>query len=227
MPRSLEAVFFDAGETLIHPRVPLHELYMEAINRECGRAFSPGRVLRAMEEVGRALPLEVDGHFRYSDGWFEVYIHTLLDRLECPGPYDGIAGRLLELFDDPATFRVFPDAAPCLEEVRRRGLKTAVVSNWGFRLSRLLDRLGLGEAFDAVVASADVRSEKPEGTIFREALARTGADPGRVIHVGDDAETDLEGARRAGLHALLLDRREAHPEERSRIRSLRELLSHL
>ena len=227
MPHSLEAVFFDVGDTLIHPRAPLHELYTEVINRAGNQAFDPGRVRRVMEEVGRTLPMEVNGHFRYSDGWFEVYIHGLLKRLECPEPWNGIVKALLDLFDDPDTFRVFPDAHPCLESIRRQGIKTAVVSNWGYRLPRLLERLGLAESFHSILASADVQSEKPEEGIFREALARTGSDPQRALHVGDDAKNDLEGARRAGLRALLLDRKGVHPDGRERIRSLQEVLLHL
>jgi putative hydrolase of the HAD superfamily len=54
---------------------------------------------------------------------------------------------------------------------------------------------------------------------------QTGLDPGQVLLVGDDRVNDYEGARAAGLHAVLLDprRREPVPEE-ARIGRLDDLL---
>lgn len=227
MAPKVEAVFFDAGDTLIHPRAPLHELYAEVINREGDTAFDVEVVRRIMEGLGRELPRVLHGHFRYSDEWFKVYIRALLERLEFTGPRKGVTEGLFALFDEPSTFHVFPDAWPCLEALRKQGLKTAVISNWGFRLPRLLARLGLGDAFQAIVASADVRSEKPEPRIFQEALTRTATEPSLALHVGDDERNDLEGARGAGLQALLLDRWGTHANGDEKITSLPEVAAYI
>src|SRR5690606_16471825 len=102
---------------------------------------------------------------------------------------------------------VFPEVMPVLEEVRSRGLVTAVVSNWDHRLPGLLDRLGPPFRFQAVVYSQRARVEKPEPGIFRQALRELRVQPDEAVHVGDRRREDLEGAQAAGLHALLVDRR--------------------
>jgi putative hydrolase of the HAD superfamily len=59
---------------------------------------------------------------------------------------------------------------------------------------------------DFVVISAEVGVRKPDPRIFEEALRRAGVAAGEAVHVGDLPEEDIEGARRAGLGAFLIDR---------------------
>lgn len=60
------------------------------------------------------------------------------------------------------------------------------------------------ELFDIVVDSSAVGVRKPNPAIFRIALDRLGvADPARAVFL-DDAAGNVEGARRAGLAAILV-----------------------
>ena len=61
------------------------------------------------------------------------------------------------------------------------------------------------------MTSIEARSEKPHAPIFREALRRANAEPRDVVHVGDQLESDVEGARRVGITPVLLDRDGNHP----------------
>lgn len=67
-------------------------------------------------------------------------------------------------------------------------------------------RSGLAQQVDLVLASAAVGVEKPDPGIFQIALARLSVALGQVVHVGDEYESDVLGAQRAGLRAVLLDR---------------------
>lgn len=129
-------------------------------------------------------------------------------------------------------FRPYPDAAPALDDLRRRGVKLICVSNWDCSLPRVLERCGLGDALDGVVSSAAAGARKPDPEIFASALALANCAPREALHVGDTAEEDVEGARAAGIRALLLVREPsadrdgtAHPPES--IASLREIEDHL
>jgi putative hydrolase of the HAD superfamily len=113
---------------------------------------------------------------------------------------------LIDHFGNPAHWSVYPDVVPVLDELGRRGTVLAVVSNWDSSLPRLLDRLELTSRFSAIVVSALAGVSKPSPRIFEEALARTGVAASEVLHVGDHPAEDYEGARAAGLSALLLDR---------------------
>jgi putative hydrolase of the HAD superfamily len=103
-------------------------------------------------------------------------------------------------------FEAFDDAAPALRELRARGLRLVVVSNWDCSLSEVLERVGLRELVDAVVVSAVVGAAKPDRAIFDAALAAAGCDASEAVHVGDSVEADVGGARAAGIRPLLLAR---------------------
>jgi putative hydrolase of the HAD superfamily len=103
-------------------------------------------------------------------------------------------------------FRAYPDAAPALEELGRLGMRRVCVSNWDYALPDVLERCGLGAAFDAVVTSAAAGARKPDPEIFRVALEAAGCGPDDALVVGDTAEEDVAGAHAAGIPALLIDR---------------------
>jgi putative hydrolase of the HAD superfamily len=100
----------------------------------------------------------------------------------------------------------YPDAVPALTGLRERGLRLAAVSNWDCSLGRVLERCGLAELLDGAVSSAEAGARKPDPAIFGAALALVGCEPAEALHVGDTREEDLDGARAAGIRALLLDR---------------------
>jgi len=103
-------------------------------------------------------------------------------------------------------FRAFPDAAPALAELRELGLRLVCVSNWDISLPSVLERCGLAEYLDGVVTSAAAGARKPDPHIFEAGLAAAACMPGEALHVGDTPDEDLDGARAAGIRALLIDR---------------------
>lgn len=103
-------------------------------------------------------------------------------------------------------FRVYPDVVPCLEALRRAGIRLGVISNWDISLHRTLRSLGLTTYFDVVIASLEEGVEKPEAQLFQIALERLGARPEETLHVGDNPIDDLLGAQRVGIRCRLIDR---------------------
>lgn len=120
------------------------------------------------------------------------------------------------------SFRAFADAPPALRELRTRGLRIVCVSNWDYALPEVLERVDLGALLDAVVTSAAVGARKPDPRVFEAALRAAGCDAAEALHVGDSAVEDVDGARTAGVRALLLDRGGGGD-----IASLAEVASHL
>lgn len=103
-------------------------------------------------------------------------------------------------------FDAYADAAPALRELRERGLSLVAVSNWDCSLSAVLERCGLGGLLDGAVSSAAAGARKPDPAIFDPALELAGCSPDEALHVGDTPEEDVEGARAAGIRALLITR---------------------
>ncbi len=105
------------------------------------------------------------------------------------------------------SFQPYPESQAVLRRLKEMGAKVFAVSNWDIELVKVLDDLGWSGYFDDVIASAVVGVEKPAGEIFEEALRVGNVSRDRVVHVGNDPVTDVEGASRAGIDSVLVDRR--------------------
>jgi putative hydrolase of the HAD superfamily len=101
----------------------------------------------------------------------------------------------------------YPESEEVLEELARMGVPLYAVSNWDVELQAVLDDLGWRRFFDALVVSAKVGVEKPDGGIFERALRVAGVGRERAVMVGNDPASDVRGATRAGIDAVLVDRR--------------------
>jgi putative hydrolase of the HAD superfamily len=123
----------------------------------------------------------------------------------------------------------YPDAVPALEALRERGLALVVVSNWDISLGEVLERCGLAPLLDGAISSAETGHRKPDPGIFGPALELAGCAAEEALHVGDTEAEDVEGARAAGIRALLIDRGgEPGPAGAGgRIASLTEIVEHL
>jgi putative hydrolase of the HAD superfamily len=100
---------------------------------------------------------------------------------------------------------IVPGVPEALVKLRALGLRLIVVSNSDGTVQRALEGLDLARHIDAVFDSHIVGFEKPDARFFAHALQRTGAVPARTAHVGDMYYQDVQGARAAGLHSVLLD----------------------
>ena len=110
-------------------------------------------------------------------------------------------------FRQRSAFFVFPDVIPSLDAMQAAGLRLGVVSNWGWYAPELLQTLELAKHFEIMSISARVGYQKPSPVIFEHALDLLDVQPEAAIHVGDDPEADVAGARRVGIEPVLIDRR--------------------
>jgi putative hydrolase of the HAD superfamily len=107
---------------------------------------------------------------------------------------------------DSIRFEPYDDAAPALRELRRRGLRLVVASNWDCSLRAVLERAGLAVLVDGVAGSAEVGARKPDRALFEAALRLARCAAGEAVHVGDSPVNDVDGARAAGIRPVLVDR---------------------
>lgn len=114
---------------------------------------------------------------------------------------------LVEVSERRIHFNPYPESEKVMEELKGMGLPLYVVSNWDVELKSVLDDLGWTRYFSGIVSSAGVGSEKPAKAIFEEALLMAGIPRDRVVHVGNDPVSDVQGAVAAGIDAVLIDRR--------------------
>ena len=109
-----------------------------------------------------------------------------------------------------AVLRACPQPAPCartaLAALAETGARVALPSNTqstpGEVHRQLLNALDLAGYFDDLLFSGDLGVAKPRPEVFAAVAARAGTAPGRVVHVGDDWDTDIRGALAAGCRAV-------------------------
>ncbi|MGV7213887.1 phosphoglycolate phosphatase [Bradyrhizobium sp. UFLA05-112] len=98
--------------------------------------------------------------------------------------------------------RPFEGLEAALDHLAERGHRLAVCTNKLEWLSRrLLDALGLSQRFAAICGADTFGVQKPDPTILRETVARSGGQLAASIMVGD-AGTDVGVARRAGVPVI-------------------------
>jgi len=223
---SLRAILFDAGATLLYPDPPVEIVYAREFARD-GASFSEDSLARALtlawEEVHAQPPSDRYGGVRGEPEFWRMFLNRVRRDLDGGAVSAEAFRRLAEHFRDPASWALYEDVFETLDRLEENGLFLAIVSNWDSYLPKLLAGLGLASRFRAIAVSAIEETGKPEPEIFHRACARLGVAAGEALHVGDSLREDYEGARNAGLSALLLDRGNQYPEIAERIRCLVEL----
>jgi putative hydrolase of the HAD superfamily len=120
--------------------------------------------------------------------------------------HDLTRARVREAMLASIRFRPFSDVVPALRELRGRGMRLVVVSNWDASLPEVLGDAGLGDLLDAVIPSAAVGADKPARAIFEAGLEAAGCSAAEAVFAGDSLQRDYEGAWAAGIRAVLVRR---------------------
>jgi putative hydrolase of the HAD superfamily len=100
----------------------------------------------------------------------------------------------------------FDGAAEALADLRRRGLRLGVITNWDASARPLLAAHGLDSFFEQVVVSCEAGCEKPDRRIFEIATTAAGVDAAACLYVGDNYYIDTVGARAAGMASVVVNR---------------------
>jgi len=213
----IHAVFFDAGNTLIFPR--LDELAQDltaqgypATVEDFHAAEREGKLKLdewVWPQVRRGeVPRKVDPYY------WSAYLDALMVRVRAPERARArLRGRVADGFRDLQLWSVvLPETRPFLEWLRPQGYYLAVVSNSVGTMEQHLMRLGLGQYFQAVLDSGVLGVEKPHPEIFNMALERAGVKGSEAVFVGDTHATDIAGAQLAGLTGVLMDHVKAYSD---------------
>ncbi len=207
----IRAVFFDAGQTLLDADPPVDAVYRNTF-ADFGVTAPVETVRSAVQETWRevaARRARGDAHWAIGAGeavFWRRFVAEVFARVGGGELPDELLAGLVRHFREAAHWRVYPEVPEVLATLRREGLILLVVSNWDSSLPPLLTQLGLTPFFHDVVVSTLVGASKPSREIFEIALRRAGVPAAEALHVGDSLHDDYDGAKAAGLSALLVDR---------------------
>lgn len=203
--QGIRCITFDVGGTLITANPGVGAVYAEIaaahgflveaemLERRFRAAFPKMRSIEggpASEETERAF-------------WMAFAWHVFEGIAE-GARFDRMFADLWSAFESPRRWRTLPGALETMRELRDRGFRIAIVSNFDRRAHAILAGLGIGELAERAFISAEVGFAKPSREIFDHAARTLGTESAQLLHVGDSASADAGGALGAGWHAALL-----------------------
>ena len=204
MIRKIKALSFDMYRTLIDTRDLHEQAVREILAREGASSADPdvfhSRWDKCLDDVW--LTLGPDEFLSERDIGVES-----LDRTLGEFGIDGDPEAGAEIWRDKyGDADLFPEVEEVLD---------ALAAKYPMVVTSNVDNDDLGYArfrekklpFLAIITSESLRSYKPHGIIFKEALSILECQPEEVLHVGDSQIADVLGARNAGMVAVWLNRR--------------------
>ena len=218
---AIRTVLFDAGGVLVQLDLPYLRRLVEAKRID----VEPQALVAAEAAARREVHRMVESGGRVGSAWRD-YFHLILGKIGLPGPeQSAVIDSLWDAHERFGLWTVASEGGPeTVSALRESGLRLGVVSNAEGRVERDLETAGYKGAFDTIVDSHHVGVEKPDPAIFGIALERLGVDPEATVYVGDLPAVDVQGARAAGIRAILVDPHDHYADcDAPRIRTLREL----
>ncbi len=201
-PLKYDVILFDAAETLFTTRGTVGEIYAEVAGNYGSRASADeiqDAFLRQFQHSGPVLT-------ENEKQWWKDVVHGVFEAVGMVPDFDRFFEDVYEQFRDDRGWKLFPETLPVLRELRRRGYKLGVISNFDSRIYSVLESLNILSLFDSITISSETGFAKPDPEIFRAAVRAAGVSAARILYVGDNLSNDVIAGAAAGLHTVLLDR---------------------
>ena len=112
--------------------------------------------------------------------------------------------------------RLYPGVTDALKALREKGFRLWLLSNaqWVFTAYEL-NHLGLVPYFDGIYLSSDFGCRKPDIRFFSALLEEQQLQKENCLMIGNDLDTDIAGAKNAGLATLYMHTNLTPPDQRS------------
>ena len=225
-----QVIFFDAAGTLFEVRGSVGEIYSRIANQYGCEADAEqlqqnfARWFRLQPPMAFPAGTDEDKLCEMEKGWWSNLVRAVFADCGSFTHFEEFFDDVFEQFRQAELWRVFDDVVPTLAELKRRGIRLGVISNFDSRLDDVLRGCELAQFFDSVHISTRVGAAKPDPLIFDASLAHHRIEASQAWHVGDSPREDFEGAQSAGLQAILLDRNNHHADNPACITNLKQLL---
>ncbi len=233
-PSSIQVIFFDAVGTLFDVKGSVGEVYLQYAAKygvpdtpEMCQALNHGFRETMADMPPPLFSVSHPNKLKQCERlwWFDV-VHAVFYRVGMFEGFDDFFEEVFQGFERPDHWELFPESIEVLTQLKQRGFELGIISNFDTRFFKLHRALGIDALVDSVTISSLAGSMKPAKEIFAFALNQHMVTPEEAIHVGDHPKEDFEGARDAGLHALLVDRSLSGPSQGSTISDLSPLLTY-
>ncbi len=218
-------VLFDFADTLaeLHPnRMDIVADYILTVG---GIQIGQDAIARAYKSVDLLLPYSsVKTRTQAQrDEFYREYNRQLFVLLGVAHRADP-AGLIAAFGERRAHWALKPGVRDTLAELRRRGYRIGIISNFDSRLEQVVyEFLGLAGTVDYLHISQTEGVEKPDPRFYLGFFERHGLDIEQSVYVGDSYTLDFLPASGIGLKAWLLDEAGLYPHLPEAIRDIAEL----
>ena len=231
-----KAVFFDWYNTLVYYKPARHQVFSKAF-QEFGIELATKDVIRGIFAADRyylkenaKLPLKK----RSPQEQFQVYLYypkAILAEAQVEEP-EGLLRKVLQTADEQmkkANFVLFDDVLSTLQSLKDSKKVLGLLTNATRSAISVHRDLGVEPYLDFIVTSEEAGADKPEPPMFLAALEHAGVEASEAVHIGDQYELDVAGARGVGITPVLIDRYDVYPEitDCHRVNHLSELYQYL
>jgi putative hydrolase of the HAD superfamily len=207
----IKAVFFDLYHTLIGYDPPREESVANTLER-MGVSVSAKSLRRPLVTADEFFyretakkPLKERSEEETMSLWAS-YQTVVLKEAGISSTTELIKNILADMKKAKYELVLFEDVLPALNALAARKLALGLISNADRDISPLLEKLGVLPLLKVRLTSQEAGVSKPHPDIFRLGAKRMGIAPDEALYVGDQWMVDVQGARGAGMRALLLDR---------------------
>ena len=227
IPTQVRGIVFDAVGTILRPAPPFPVIYQQAARRlgielEQSAIFAKFvTAFGASDEYDRDVLHYQDSEQRERDRWHAIVSSVFAEYLS-GSALETLFEELFSHYGQPANWQLFDDVPACWTDLRQRGFRVGIGSNYDSRLQSVVAGRPPLNDNDGLFISSLVGYRKPAREFYDAIAADWNLRPDELLMVGDDWLNDYQGAREAGWHAVFLDRGSKQPEQHG-LRSLREL----
>jgi putative hydrolase of the HAD superfamily len=204
----LRAVLFDLDDTIISAYGrPLHA--WGKVAREFAAHLAPENpqhVAAAIAAAAREFWSDAGRHRQWRQSLAEARRLIVAESMagRDPALTAAIADRFTRLRDEE--MHVFPGAVDALEDLRRRGVRLALITNGdGETQRRKIERFSLDVHFDHIQIEGEHGFGKPEERAYRHALAALDVAVNETWMVGDNLEWEVAAPQRLGIYTVWYD----------------------
>ncbi len=107
-------------------------------------------------------------------------------------------------------WKLYDDVIPCLKALK--GFRLGIISNGDYNQQVLkLERMGIKEYFEVIIAAGETGVAKPDIKIFEIACEKAKIPPENCYYVGDDLTTDIMPCGKIGITGIWLNRKNDRP----------------
>lgn len=203
-----KGIFFDLDGTLVYTTSSREERFLN-LSRKAGLSFSFQEIREAYRYADKWWKKQ---GFKFSDWTRKNFLHLnyiLLKNLGIGAQTGNLAQEISTFWEKIPWSKPYPETKKVLKDLKNRGYRLGVFSHRSpAGIQRVINHLEWQKYFHSLISPVDAEAPqgKKDSRMWEYGLEKIGLGASRIIHVGDEYETDVVRAEKNGILPILIDR---------------------